>query len=80
MNIRKLNEELKKLLELNTDSSVEFVSDKTAEAARKGIEALDYIISTYGMLGTPIQADELDQIKILEDAKELLRNMVPELQ
>ena len=80
MNIEKLNRNLRRLVESDIEAPVEFVSDKTAEAARKGIEAIDYVLGTYEMTGTPVQTDELDQIKILEDARELLRNMIPELQ
>ena len=80
MNIKQLNEKLSSIVESDIEAPVEYISDTVAEAARKGIESIDYILGTYGIMGTPVQTGKLDQIEILENARELLRSMVPELQ
>lgn len=76
--ISKLNKKFG--MALSEEVEVVDAGEETAENARKALDGIDYVLGTYGFLGEEIGPVEEEQIRILEEAKEVLRSMVPELQ
>jgi len=76
--ISKLNKKFG--MALSEEVEVVDAGEETAENARKALDGIDYVLGTYGSMGEEIGPNEEEQIRILEEAKEVLRSMVPELQ
>ena len=69
MNIKKLNEEIERLVE--AESIVSFAGDEVAKHAEIALKAIAVVLDII---------DDEESIAKLDEASDILRNMVPHLQ